>query len=188
MECSRKGQWRHIIGWSKLKGISMYTQSLPGGSPYQPACRNKTKNWHKQQICSLWWECGIFVNSVFCGHNHRLGGAERSCDGAGPSPITSFIRPLSHSHTERRELLHVLNRLNAFFSSSERNWSYSRQWNILLLLGKYEKLILYFCSRWWKSNIYFIYNSILNYLRGKIDQFKRLYILKFCLSKNKTNF
>lgn len=77
MECSRKGQWRHIIGWSKLKGISMYTQSLPGGSPYQPACRNMTKNWHKQQICSLWWEYGIFVNSVFCGHNHRLTGGSR---------------------------------------------------------------------------------------------------------------
>lgn len=141
MECSRKGQWRHIIGWSKLKGISMYTQSLPGGSPYQPACRNMTKNW--QQICSLWWECGIFVNSVFVDITiDWLGGAERSCDGAGPSPITSFIRPLSHSHTERWELLHVLNRLIAFFSSRGREWSYSRQWHILLLLGKSDKLIL----------------------------------------------
>lgn len=52
-ECSRKGQWRLVRGWSELKGIYIQRQCVPGGSAYQSVHRNITKNWHKQQICGL---------------------------------------------------------------------------------------------------------------------------------------
>lgn len=136
-ECSRKGQWRHIRGWSELKGIS-----IPGGLAYQSGHTNITKNRHKQQIHSLQRD------PTFYWHNHRLTGG--SCNSAagppdtqpcaapwwtvqmrlwwsGPSPVTSFIRVLSDSCTERWELLHVLNHI-AGFSLKVKDWGCSMMW------------------------------------------------------------
>lgn len=83
-----------------------------------------TTNCHKQQnVVALIWI------PVLYWHNHKLNGESWKCAtwvptrtpwwsvqmrGSRPSPVTSFIRPLSDSRTERRELLRVLNHLGGF--------------------------------------------------------------------------